>query len=151
MSAMGGKASIAQFGRRRAGPELVQAAKRSAIRWTSPYPTGSLVGIRTLCLILQHLAGACVDSDFECFALALNVEGIAEAGTAALPFELLVGDYAGMCADCTSAGLRQLDLCHWKEFGSREMLEGRCRRATCRKQRGGCDANYGTHDDAPVF
>src|SRR5260221_12559308 len=75
-----------------------------------PHCPKRLVGVGAFALVLEHLAGPGVDAHFERLAGALDIERVAQAGPAAFPLELLVGDLAGARSDLGRSRLSERGL-----------------------------------------
>src|SRR5436305_12772866 len=68
--------------------------------------TEDSVWIRAFGLVLQHLSSSSVDTYLERLALALDIERVSQAGSAALFLKLLIGDLAGTSRKGSCACLR---------------------------------------------
>src|SRR5437660_10841496 len=128
-------------------PETLGYQKSCEARRFRPAPQRpwSLIGIRTFGLVLEHLAGARIDADFERLACILDIERITQTGATTFFLELLVGDDARVRAERGVPGLRQRHFRHRQQFGARKMLWGRGRRGRRSEERDGGETGNLTH------
>src|SRR5207247_2255918 len=96
-------------------------------------------------LILEHLTGARVDTDFKGLALVLNVERITKTGATAFFLKLLVGDDTRARAQRGVPGLRQRHFRHRQQPGAVKVTRRRGRHTRCSECRNGDETGNLTH------
>src|SRR5690348_7852612 len=102
-------------------PEAVAVTGAAAAQRPQRQRINRSIGVWPLSIVLEHLAGARINSDFEGLPVVLDVKGIAQTCAAAFLFEFLVGDHAGMCTNGCLPCLCKRDLRLGKQLGPGEM------------------------------